>query len=225
MTLVFDADDTLWGNEARFHRAITDYVTWMAHPVLDEAAIRAHLHDAELANIPTHGYGSASFLRSLGDVVERLEGRPLTEVERQELTDLVDAAFTPPPEVFDGVAETLEELGRRHRLLLLTKGSVEEQRAKIDGSGLAHHFDSTHVVAEKDPDTYRRLAAERSLDPGATWMVGNSPRSDILPARDAGWRAVFIPNEHTWAIEEVALDPDDPGILRLSAFGQLSQHF
>jgi putative hydrolase of the HAD superfamily len=225
MTLVFDADDTLWGNEARFHRAVADYITWVAHPVLEEAAIRAHLHEVELANIATHGYGSTVFLRSLSDVVERLEGRPVTEAERRELADLVVAAFSTPPEIFDGVVETLEQLGRRHQLLLLTKGSEEEQRAKIEASGLARHFASTHVVREKDPDTYRRLATDRSLDPRTTWMIGNSPRSDILAARAAGWKAVFIPNEHTWAVEDVALDLDDPGVLRLAAFDQLTLHF
>ena len=83
---------------------------------------------------------------------------------------------------------------------------------------------SVHIVPEKNVDTYLGLARELSLDPTATWMIGNSPRSDIIPARRAGWHAVFIPNAHTWALEQGDLDPDD-GILELRAFTELLDHF
>ena len=127
-------------------------------------------------------------------------------------------------ELVPEVAATLDELGRRHSLVLLTKGDQAEQQGKLDASGLAGHFDSVHIVAEKDVATYRRLAGELSLDPGATWMIGNSPKSDILPAREAGWNAAFLPNEHTWAMEHAELG-DDEGVLRLRAFTDLLEHF
>jgi putative hydrolase of the HAD superfamily len=94
----------------------------------------------------------------------------------------------------------------------------------VDASGLARHFSAVIIVAEKNVDTYRWLARERSLRPSETWMIGNSPRSDIIPARQAGWNAVFIPNEHTWVLELDDLGPDDR-ILRLRAFADLPQHF
>ena len=225
MTLVFDADDTLWANEARFHQAITEYVDWVAHPDFDEQAIRSLLHEVEVANIAAHGYGSQVFLRSLHDCVASIHGRPATQAERQEIADLVATVFAEPPPVFAGVEQTLAELGQRHDLRLLTKGSEEEQRGKIEASGLERFFTSTHVVREKDVDTYQKLAERLSFHLGVTWMIGNSPRSDIASARGAGWRAVFIPNEHTWAHEDVALDPDDPGVLRLGAITELPLHF
>jgi putative hydrolase of the HAD superfamily len=56
-------------------------------------------------------------------------------------------------------------------------------------------------------------------------MIGNSPKSDVAPARAAGLRAVFIPNVNTWALEHTELDPDDDGILHLRAVTDLLDHF
>jgi putative hydrolase of the HAD superfamily len=223
-TLVFDADDTLWDNNIRFNRVIDDYIAWIAHPTLDRHAILAVLHDIEAANTAVYGYGSQVFVRNLHDCFARLQERPATDAERRDIENLAAALAAQRIELVPQVAETLSELGRRHRLLLLTKGEVDEQQAKVDASGLAPQFASVHIVPEKNVNTYLGLAREESLNPAATWMIGNSPRSDIIPARKAGWRAVFIPNAHTWALEQEELDPDD-GILELGAFTELLDHF
>jgi putative hydrolase of the HAD superfamily len=223
-TLVFDADDTLWENNVLFERVVASYVDWLAHPTLDPTAIRAVLNDVERANVAVHGYGSASFLRSLHDCFERLQERPSTTAERGEITGLAAAMVDHDVELMPGVAETLAELGTRHDLLLLTKGDVTEQQRKIDASSLAHHFRSTHIVAEKRAFTYRDLVAGQGLSPASTWMIGNSPRSDIRPAREAGLRAVFIPHEHTWELEHADL-PDDDGVLTVRRVPELVEHF
>jgi putative hydrolase of the HAD superfamily len=223
-TLVFDADDTLWENNIRFNRVIDDYIAWIAHPTLDRAAIRAVLLDIEAANTALYGYGSQVFLRNLHDCFVRLQERPATVAEAREIEDLAAALADHRIELVPQVAQTLRILGRRHRLRLLTKGEVDEQQAKVDASGLGPHFASVHVVAEKNVDTYRGLTRELALNPDTTWMIGNSPRSDIIPARQAGWRAVFIPNANTWALEHQDLDADD-GVLELRAFTDLLDHF
>ncbi len=224
-TLVFDADDTLWENNVLFERVIDAYLDWLAHPSLDRAATRAVLDEVERANVVVHGYGSASFLRSLHDCFEKLSERPVGPAEAREIEELAAALVFDEIELMPGVAETLDDLGSRHELVLLTKGDQAEQQRKIDASNLAHHFASTHIVAEKHTDTYRSLVAERGLVPASTWMIGNSPRSDILPARAAGLNAVFIPNPHTWVLEEDELDPADRGVLHLARFPELSEHF
>jgi putative hydrolase of the HAD superfamily len=223
--LLFDADDTLWENNVLFERVIDAYLDWLAHPTLDRAATRAVLDDVERANVGVHGYGSASFLRSLHDCFERLSERPASAAEAQEIEELAAALVFHEVELVPGVAETLIQLGTRHELLLLTKGEQAEQQRKINASGLAHHFRSLHIVAEKRAATYRELVTEQGLEPSATWMIGNSPRSDILPARAAGLGAVFIPNPHTWVLEEDDLDPTDERVLHLKAFPELVDHF
>jgi putative hydrolase of the HAD superfamily len=224
-TLVFDADDTLWENNVLFERVIDAYLDWLAHPTLDRRATRAVLDEVERANVAVHGYGSGSFLRSLADCFERLSERPATAAEALRITELAAALVNHEVELVPGVAETLAELGTRHDLMLLTKGERAEQQRKIDASDLAHHFGSVHIVAEKRAPTYRELVGTQGLDPSSTWMIGNSPASDIRPAREAGLRAVFIPNAFTWVLEEDEIDPDDEGVLHLERFTDLLKHF
>ncbi|MEU4645157.1 HAD family hydrolase [Micromonospora sp. NPDC049460] len=223
--LVFDADDTLWENNILFERVIDDFLEWLDHPTLDRAETRAILDDIERANTVAHGYGSKVFLRSLAECLERLRQRPATEAERREIEGLAAALADHRVELMPGVAEALDDLAGRHELLLLTKGEPEDQQRKLDASGLLHHFRAAHIVPEKDVDTYRWLTREHDIDPAVAWMIGNSPKSDILPARAAGMNAVFIPNDNTWVLEHAELDPADRGVLRLSAFPELLLHF
>jgi putative hydrolase of the HAD superfamily len=223
--LIFDADDTLWEFNHLFERVIDEYLEWLAHPTQSTDEIRAMLLDIEAANAAEHGYGTQVFLRSLRDCFLHLNERPATDEEQAAIealaVPLLEHHVTPLP----GVVETLTVLGTRHRLLLLTKGATHEQQRKIDSSALAPHFEHVHIVAEKDVETYRDLTRRHDLDPAASWMIGNSPKSDVAPARAAGLRAVYIPNVNTWALEHAELDPADRGILQLRAVRDLLEHF
>lgn len=224
-TLVFDADDTLWENNVLFERVIDDYLSWLRHPTLDRLQLRAVLDRIQAANAVAHGYGSRMLLRSLADCVQELRGRPATAGERSEIEELASALVHQRVELIPDVAETLAVLGGRHTLLMLTKGDPEEQRRKIEASRLAHHFRAVDIVQEKDSRTYQGFLAAHALVPAASWMIGNSPKSDILPARAVGMNAVFIPNDNTWALEHSELDPADGGVLHLRAFRELLDHF
>ncbi|MFG2050377.1 HAD family hydrolase [Micromonospora sp. NPDC048935] len=223
--LIFDADDTLWENNVVFEQVINDFLEWLDHPTLDRTEIRLILDDIERANTVAHGYGSKVFLRSLAECLERLRERPATDSERQDIARLAVALVEHQVELMPGVADALDELAGRHELLLLTKGDQADQQRKLDACGLLHHFRAAHIVAEKDVETYRWLIREHRLDPSRAWMIGNSPKSDILPARAAGLNAVFIPNENTWVLENDELDPADAGVLRLAAFRDLLRYF
>jgi putative hydrolase of the HAD superfamily len=223
--LIFDADDTLWENNVVFERVIGDFLDWLAHPTLDRAELRAILDDIERANSATHGYGSKVFLRSLHDCVERLRRHPAGEDERRRIHELAEALINHQVELIPGVADTLDALGQRHELLLLTKGDQEEQQRKLDASGLDHHFRHVHIVREKHAGCYLQLVEEHAMHPERAWMIGNSPKSDILPARRAGLNAVFIPNDNTWALEHGEVDPADERVLRLTRFPDLLTHF
>ena len=165
-TLVFDADDTLWENNVLFERVVDAYLDWLAHPTLDRTAIRAVLDEVERANVVVHGYGSASFLRSLADCFERLNRRPTSDAEARAITELAAALVDHRVELVPGVAETLGDLGTRHDMLLLTKGQPDEQQRKIDASDLASHFRSIHIVAEKRASTYHELIGVPGPGPG-----------------------------------------------------------
>jgi len=224
-TLIFDADDTLWENNIIFERVIDDFIGWLAHPTLDRAAIRALLAEIEDANVVTHGYGSRVFLRSLAECFTRLAQRPVGAAEQARFDEFAAAFSYRKVELIPDVADVLGELGRRHDLYLMTKGEPDEQQRKIDASGLAHHFRGIDIVPQKEPETYRRIVAGRGFDPGRTWMIGNSPKSDVIAARDAGLRAVLIPHPFTWAHEHAELDESDPRVLRVETFADLASVF
>ncbi|WP_326690070.1 MULTISPECIES: HAD family hydrolase [unclassified Streptomyces] len=223
--LVFDADDTLWENNVLFERVIADFLDWLEHPTLDKLQLRAVLDDIQRANAAAHGYGTQMLLRSLADCVERLRDRPATAEESDAIRELAALLIDHQVELIPGVAETLAALGERHELLMLTKGDPDEQRRKVDASGLASRFRAIGIVREKDEETYRAFLQTHALTPVTCWMIGNSPKSDILPARRAGMNAVFVPHPHTWALEHGELDPDDERVLRLRTFRELLDHF
>jgi putative hydrolase of the HAD superfamily len=224
-TLIFDADDTLWENNVIFERVVDDFIAWLAHPTLDPAAIRELLAEIEEANIVAHGYGSQVFLRSLADCFTHLMERPVGEPERARFAQFAEAFAHNKVELIRDVADVLDDLATRHDLYLMTKGKAEEQQRKIDASGLAHHFLAIEIVPVKDAATYRRIVRERGLDPERSWMIGNSPKSDIIAARAAGLRAVYVPHPNTWAHEHAELDDSDPRIVQVGAFGDLTQRF
>jgi putative hydrolase of the HAD superfamily len=223
--LIFDADDTLWDANILFERAINDFIDWLQHPTLDHAAIRTSLYDIEAANSVTHGYGTRVFLRSLHDCFEHLLEREPTSEDRAQIEALAAPLLAHAIEPIAGVEATLETLGTRHDLLLLTKGNLEEQQTKIDASGFAGHFRRILIVAEKTTDVYVDLVEVEALDPARTWMIGNSPKSDIAPALAAGLGAVFIPNVNTWALEHAELDEDADRLLQIDRFSDLLAHF
>jgi len=127
--------------------------------------------------------------------------------------------------VIDGVQETLEYLSMRHDLTLFTKGNAEEQKLKLDRSGLAIYFGHTAIVKEKDAPAYQELLRERKMDQHRAWMIGNSPKSDINPALEAGINAVFVPHEHTWRLEHEEVREGPGKLIRLERFAELREHF
>ncbi|MEV7024437.1 HAD family hydrolase [Kitasatospora sp. NPDC093558] len=222
-TLVFDADDTLWENNVLFERVVDGFVGWVAAPG-DEHRTRSLLDGIEARNVVAHGYGADVFRLSLRECLQEVHGRVPTDEDDARIVELLRPLTDRQVEVIEGVAETLAALAPHHELLMLTKGAVDEQQWKVDASGLAHHFRSVHIVPEKNEDTYRQLTAELGLDADRTWMIGNSPKSDILPAVRAGLKAVYIPHEHTWVLEHEELGPDD-ATLQLARFDELLKHF
>jgi putative hydrolase of the HAD superfamily len=123
--------------------------------------------------------------------------------------------------------ETLQYLQNRHRLILVTKGAVAEQSGKIERSGVRKYFPDAEIVAEKDASTYARIIQQFALDRDSTWMIGNSPKSDINPALAAGLHAVFIPHGDTWVLEHEELNPAPSGqkLLIVGRFAELREHF
>lgn len=224
--LIFDADDTLWENNVHFERAVDMFIDHLAHPHLSRTQVRERLDEIEKVNCATHGYGVNSFERSLAECLTDLRaGVSISESDHQALRAACAPIRAQEVELIDGVRDTLHALSARHRLFLLTKGDQTEQAGKISASGLADYFADIAVVAEKDTPTYRTFVDERELGPADTWMIGNSPTSDIWPALEAGLGAVFVPHPMTWSLEVRDLPDHHDGFHTVTPFSELQQHF
>jgi putative hydrolase of the HAD superfamily len=224
--LIFDADDTLWENNIYFERAFDDFVEFLNHSTLSPPQIRDVLNEIELANSKVHGYGSKNFGLNLQQAYHHLAERAIQEDDLRHVMSLAERILEQPIELIEGVEETLEILAARHDLTLFTKGHPEEQRLKVDRSGLGRYFVHTAIVKEKDSAAYRRLTEDRGWDKALTWMIGNSPKSDINPALEAGLNAVLVPHAHTWVLEHQDLRNDANGrLIRVDRFSELPSHF
>ncbi len=199
--LLCDADDTLWENNIYFERAIEEFVACVDHPVLSPAGVRERLDRVEARNTKLHGYGAENFARNLVECYESLRGRAVSEDEARRLREITRRVVDSPVEPIPGVRETLRELSARYRLGLVTKGDYGEQHGKLDRSGLRGWFSYVANVPEKDADCYRSVIGDIKAAPDRTWMIGNSPKSDINPALAAGLGAVLVRNDNTWRLE------------------------
>jgi len=223
--LIIDGDDTLWENNIYFEQSIEDFIDYLDHSSLTRAQVREALDEVERLNAAVHGYGSAAFARNLRQTYERLAERAIDKQALDYLMALARRIAEADLQLLPGVPETLEDLSGRHRLVLFTKGQAEEQRLKLTRSRLADRFDAVEVTPEKDVSAYRQLLIRQAIEPEEGWMVGNSPRSDINPAIEAGLHAVFIPHRHTWRLEQAELDVGSDRLLILESFSQLRLHF
>jgi putative hydrolase of the HAD superfamily len=226
-TLLIDADDTLWENNIYFERAIAHFISFLEHKELTPEQVRLVLNEVERGNIVKHGYGLHSFAHALVDTFEKLSVEPITPALHETIHGFAHAIAEHPVEIISGVQETLGYLQKRHHLILMTKGNITEQSGKIERSGLQAFFTAVEIVAEKDSLTYRSIAQKHSLNNETTWMVGNSPKSDINPALSASLNAVFVPHDNTWILEheEVAEAPAGCTLLRVTRFSDLQNHF
>jgi putative hydrolase of the HAD superfamily len=225
MNLVFDADDTLWENNIYFERAFDDFCEFLNHSKLTPRQVREVLNEIELVNAKVHGYGSKNFGLNLQQAYRHLAEGEIRSSDLDHVMSLAERILEQPLEVIDGVEETLAELRQRHELTLFTKGHPEEQRMKVDRSGLGGYFAHLAIVKEKDAAAYRRLVEERGFDRRETWMIGNSPKSDINPALEAGLNAVLVPHPHTWVLEHQDLREGGDRLRIVEDFGQLRDIF
>jgi putative hydrolase of the HAD superfamily len=223
--LILDADDTLWENNIYFEAAFDQFCDYLAHSSLSAAEVRGVLDEIEGVNAKIHGYGCRNFARNLGECLRRLAERDIRDADLEAVQEFAHAILEKPIELMDGAEETVAELSGRHDLTVFTKGDPEEQRLKIERSGLARYFQHMAIVKEKDQAAYHQLAAARAFLPERTWMIGNSPKSDINPALAAGLKAVYIPHPRTWSLEREQLPETHPRLLVVKQIRELTAYF
>ncbi len=203
MLIAFDADDTLWPNQPHFDQVEATFFDILAH-CGEPAALHPQLYAVQRRNLALYGYGAKALTLSLIETAIQLTEGAISSADIQRLLDLGKDLLRFRIELLPGVAEVLPELRLRgHQLMLLTKGDLFDQEAKLARSGLGDLFDHVEIVSEKDEPTYRRLFKRYQATPENFVMIGNSLKSDVLPVAQLGYRAIHVPYYANWIHEQV----------------------
>lgn len=199
----FDADDTLWHSEVHFKAAHAEFERILARYVdVADQAVHAHLLETERRNIRLFGYGAKGMTLSMVETAIDLSGGRIAARDVHAIVQLGKAILAHAVELLPGVRAAVEAVATRHRVVLITKGDLFHQEAKVRASGLADLFGRIEIVSEKDVPTYARVVAECGTDPQRFAMVGNSLRSDVAPVLALGGAAVHVPYPLTWALDD-----------------------
>lgn len=198
----FDADDTLWVNETYFRDAESEFAK-LLNRFETENKIDQELFKMEMKNLPVYGYGVKGFVLSMVEMALELSNNTVSNKTIEKILEIGKDMINKPVELLDGVEEVLEDLSKKYKLIVATKGDLLDQERKLEKSGLLDYFHHIEVLSDKKEDNYSKLLKRLDIEPEAFLMVGNSLKSDILPLINLKAHAVHVPFHTTWAHEQV----------------------
>ncbi len=219
-TIGFDADDTLWQNESFFRLTEQRFAELLSEHGAHEV-ISAKLLEAERRNLRFYGFGVKGFTLSMIETAVEVTNGQVSAAVIAEILGFGRQMLQNPVETLPGVRETLDALAGRYKVLLITKGDLFDQERKLAQSGLGDYFSAVEIVSDKTPDTYRRIFSRHGDGPERAAMVGNSLKSDVVPALRAGSWGVYVPHELTWVLEHEEAPEAEPRFRRIAELGQL----
>lgn len=219
-TVGLDADDTLWHNETLF-RLTQDRFCDLLSDKADPEDLMTRLAEVEARNLRLYGYGVKGFTLSMIETAVEVTGGDVPASTIAEILRFGRAMLENPVETLPHARETLDVLAGRYRIVLVTKGDLFDQERKLAQSGLGDYFDAVEIVSEKTRDTYERVFTRHGDGPARAMMVGNSLKSDVVPAIGAGSFGVHVPHELTWVLEHCEAPEDNPRFRRIGDLGAL----
>lgn len=219
-TVGLDADDTLWHNETLFRLTQARFYDLLSD-VADQVTLETKLAETEKRNLRLYGYGVKGFTLSMIETAMELTGGEAPPRVVREILAAGRSMLTEPVEPLPGVEDALAALSERYRLVLITKGDLLHQEQKLAASGLGDLFVAVEIVSEKDASTYEGVFRRHGTGAGQGAMCGNSLRSDVLPALEAGAWAAHVPYEITWAHEMADAPLDHPRFAELASISEL----
>lgn len=221
-TIAFDADDTLWHNE-RFFKLTQDRFAELLADFADADHLDERLLAAERKNIGHYGFGIKGFTLSMIETALEITDGKVGSHVIQEILDTGRDMLRHPIELLDHVQSTILELAPNFHLLLITKGDLLDQERKLAQSGLGDYFDGVEIVSNKTPEIYRDAFAKAGAQADQSMMVGNSMKSDVLPAIAAGGWGVYVPHGEIWALEAAPKPKNHPMYREINNLSNLPQ--
>lgn len=219
-TIGFDADDTLWHNE-RFFRVTQDRFATLLADHVDRGHLHERLLAAERRNLGHYGFGIKGFVLSMIETAIEVTEEKVPASVIRELIEAGQEMLSHPIELLPGARDAVEALAGTHRILLITKGDLLDQERKLAQSGLGEMFDGVEIVSHKTAPVYGRIFARHGEGADRSLMVGNSLRSDVIPAIEAGGWGIHVPHDLTWAVEHADPPQHHPRFRAIKELGAL----
>ncbi len=219
-TIAFDADDTLWHNE-RFFKLTKESFAGLLSDYADADHLEERLLAAERRNLSRYGFGIKGFTLSMIETAIEVSGETLPASVIKTILDAGRDMLDHPVELFPGVGEAVDRLAKTHKLLIVTKGDLFHQERKVAASGIADYFSGVEIVSDKSPATYQAVFARHGEGPEKGLMIGNSLKSDVIPAIEAGAWGVYVPHELTWVVEHASAPSAHPRYREVRAVAEL----
>ncbi len=220
----FDADDTLWHNEAYFLEAQGRF--WgLMEDFLPQHTTARELMQTEIQNIDLYGYGIKAFILSMVETAIRISEGTITTKVIEQIIGYGKDMLAKPVELIDDVEAVLSALEGRYRLVVVTKGDLLDQQRKLEKSGLEDFFHHVEIVSEKNAAGYLKLLQHLDVGPGQFAMIGNSLKSDVLPVLGLGGYGIHVPYHTTWEHEHVDIQITDPNFVELAKIKDLLPYF
>ncbi len=220
----FDADDTLWHNEAYFLEAQERF--WgLMEDFLPQHTTARELMQTEIQNIDLYGYGIKAFILSMVETAIRISEGTITTKVIEQIIGYGKDMLAKPVELIDDVEAVLSALEGRYRLVVVTKGDLLDQQRKLEKSGLEDFFHHIEIVSEKNAAGYLNLLQHLDVGPGQFAMIGNSLKSDVLPVLGLGGYGIHVPYHTTWEHEHVDIQITDPNFVELAKIKDLLPYF
>lgn len=216
----FDADDTLWQNE-QYYKLTESHFRDLLADYAEGDHVSDRLLEAEKRNLAHYGFGIKGFTLSMIETaLEITEGRAPSSVI-SEILSIGRDLLSHPVECLPHARDALEALRGQYFLVLITKGDLFDQERKLAQSGLGDYFDAVEIVSDKTATTYRRIFGKHGEGPERSMMIGNSLKSDVVPAIAAGAWGVFVPHELTWVLEHVEKPAEAPRFREIPDLGHV----
>ncbi len=220
----FDGDDTLWHSQdyydaaqAEFERIVGNYVD------LADARVHDRLLAIEAGNIQMFGYGAKGMTLSMIEAAFEITGGQIHSGDLHRMVGIGKEVLSHPVDLLPGIRAAVEQVAARHRIVLITKGDLIHQQAKVARSQLGDLFHRIEIVSEKNPAAYARVLRECGVEAPAFAMVGNSLRSDIAPVVELGGWGVYMPYHSTWSLElEPGFPVDSPRVVEVDGAGAIA---
>jgi putative hydrolase of the HAD superfamily len=221
--IAFDADDTLWHNEAYFQEVEHKFFALLEN-YLPQHTVARELLQTEINNISLYGYGVKAFMLSMIETAIRVSDKKIPIEALEKIIDYGREHLNKPVEIMEGVEAVLQNLKGRYRLVMATKGDLLDQERKLKKSGLEHYFHHIEIMSEKKEEDFQKLIKHLDIKPAEFAMVGNSLKSDVMPVLNLGGHGFHVPYHITWAHERVEAKIDHEKFRQLESISDLLEY-